>query len=242
MPTNLTGQTVASTYDQLLHVDDGPAASEKTVYSGTGVATAFKVGTQSASVDNVQIDGNTISTLNTDGDLVLAPNGTGAVTIAKAAISGGTVAGTTLTGGNLQLTANTFSSTNTNRNIVLAPNGTGSVLATGAFGYGTGTGGTVTQDTSKSTTVVLDKVCGQITLNNAELAANTTVSFAMTNSTVAAGDVLVLNHLSGGTVGSYLLNAQCGAGSATINVRNITGGALSEAIVIAFVVIKAVSA
>jgi hypothetical protein len=194
MPTNLTGQTVASTYDQLLHVDDGPAASEKTVYSGTGVATALKVGTQSASVDNVQIDGNTIA------------------------------------------------ATNANGNIVLAPDGTGSVLATGAFGYGTGTGGTVTQDTSKSTTVVLDKVCGQITLNAAELEANTTVSFAMTNSTVAAGDVLVLNHLSGGTVGSYLLNAQCGAGSATINVRNITGGALSEAIVIAFVVIKAVSA
>lgn len=32
------------------------------------------------SVDNVRIDGNTISTLNTNGNLVLAPNGTGVVT------------------------------------------------------------------------------------------------------------------------------------------------------------------
>jgi hypothetical protein len=51
-----------------------------------------------------------------------------------------------------------------------------------------------------------------------------------------------LNHVSGGTPGSYLLNAQCAAGSATINVRNETAGSLSEAIVIQFVVIKAANA
>lgn len=95
MPTNLTGQTIASTYDQLLHVSDGPTATEKTVYSGTGVATALKVGTLSASVDNIKLDGNTISTLNTNGNLVLSPNGTGSVTIAKADITGGSVAGIT---------------------------------------------------------------------------------------------------------------------------------------------------
>ena len=77
MPTNLTGSTIASTFDQLLHVDDGPTATEKTVYSGTGVATALKVGTASASVDNVQIDGNTIRTLNSNGDLTLAPTALG---------------------------------------------------------------------------------------------------------------------------------------------------------------------
>lgn len=36
MPTNLTGSTIASTFDQLLHVDDGTAATEKTVYATTG--------------------------------------------------------------------------------------------------------------------------------------------------------------------------------------------------------------
>jgi hypothetical protein len=65
------------------------------VYSGTGVATALKVGTISASVENVQLDGNTIRTLDTDGNLVLAPNGTGSVAINKAAITGGTISGIT---------------------------------------------------------------------------------------------------------------------------------------------------
>lgn len=72
MPTNLTGSTIASTYDQLLHVDDGPTSTEKTVYSGTGVATALKVGTGSISVDNIQLDGNTIQA--TSGDLTLGSN------------------------------------------------------------------------------------------------------------------------------------------------------------------------
>ena len=109
-------------------------------------------------------------------------------------------------------------------------------------GYVTGDGGAVTQSTSKSTGVTLSKKCGQITLDNAALAADTTVSFTLTNTTVAATDIIVLNHVSGGTAGSYLLNAQCAAGSASINVRNITSGSLSEAIVIGFAVVKAVIA
>jgi hypothetical protein len=95
MPTNLTGSTIASTFDQLLHVDDGPTATEKTVYSGTGVATALKVGTNSLSVENIRLDGNTVSTLNTNGNLTLAPNGTGSVAMSKVAITGGTINGIT---------------------------------------------------------------------------------------------------------------------------------------------------
>ena len=109
-------------------------------------------------------------------------------------------------------------------------------------GYVTGDGGAVTQSTSKSTGVTLSKKCGQITLNGAALAADTTVSFTLTNTTVATTDFIVLNHVSGGTAGSYLLNAQAAAGSASINVRNITSGSLSEAIVIGFAVVKAVIA
>ena len=95
MPTNLTGNTIASTYDQILHVDDGPTATAKTVYSGTGVATALKVATTHIEVDNVKVDGNTISTLDTNGNLVLAPNGTGSVAMAKVAVTGGTISGIT---------------------------------------------------------------------------------------------------------------------------------------------------
>lgn len=95
MSTNLTSQKIKDTYNQLLHVDGGPEAGEKTVYSGTGVATALKVGTGSASVENVQLNGNTISTLDTNGNLVLAPNGTGSVSMTKVAVTGGTITGIT---------------------------------------------------------------------------------------------------------------------------------------------------
>ena len=108
---------------------------------------------------------------------------------------------------------------------------------TGAFGYINGTG-TITQATNKATGVALNSPTGQITLNGAALAADTNVSFTLTNSSITANDVLILNHLSAGTAGSYLLNAQAAAGSASINVRNITSGSLSEAIVIGFAVIK----
>ena len=107
------------------------------------------------------------------------------------------------------------------------------------IGYVTGNGGTVTQATSKSTGVTLNKPSGQITMNNAALASDTTVSFTLTNVCCQPGDLLVLNHVSGGTAGAYTLNGQCAStGSATINVRNITAGSLGEAIVIAFAVIK----
>jgi hypothetical protein len=69
MPTNLTGNKIKDTYSQLLHVDGGPAASEKVVYSGTGVATALKIGTGSVSVENIKIDGNTISSTDTNGNI-----------------------------------------------------------------------------------------------------------------------------------------------------------------------------
>ena len=123
----------------------------------------------------------------------------------------------------------------------LSTSGNQVISGTGKQGYASGSGGTITQATSKTTGVTLSKSNGQITLNNAALAADTTVSFTLTNTVIEAGDVLVLNHISGGTAGSYLLNAQSAAGSASINVRNITTGSLSEAIVIAFAVIKAVT-
>jgi len=113
-------------------------------------------------------------------------------------------------------------------------------LNTDKAGYVAGEGGTVTQATSKSTGVTLSKKCGQITMNAAALAADTTVTFTLTNTEIVATDIIILNHVSGGTAGSYLLNAQAGSGSASINVRNITGGSLSEAIVIGFAIIKAV--
>ena len=64
------------------------------------------------------------------------------------------------------------------------------------------------------------------------------MSFVLTNSVITSHDVLIVNHVSGGTVGAYTLNASCNTGTATIYVRNATAGSLSEALVLRFAVIK----
>lgn len=113
----------------------------------------------------------------------------------------------------------------------------------GGVGYATGAGGTVTQLTSQSTGVTLSKFSGDITMVSAALAANTAVSFTLTNTQIAAGDNLLLNHISGGTIGAYMLNASgTAAGSRVITVRNLTAGSLTEAPVIRFTVLKGVTA
>ena len=126
----------------------------------------------------------------------------------------------------------------------LTTTGSQLVSGTGKQGYATGSGGTITQGSGsgKATAVTLSKSNGSITLDAANLNAATTVSFTLTNTVIEAGDILVMNHISGGTAGAYTLNAQCAAGSASINVRNVTAGNLAEAIVIRFAVVKAVSA
>ena len=100
-------------------------------------------------------------------------------------------------------------------------------------------GGTVTQATSKSTGVTLNKPSGQITMDDANLATATEVSFTVTNSEIAATDVVVVNHSSAGTAGAYMVQANSiAAGSFAITVTNLTGGTLGEAIVLSFVAFK----
>lgn len=112
-------------------------------------------------------------------------------------------------------------------------------LSSNGFGYTSGVGGTVTQATDKSTGVTLNKVCGQITMNGATLNSATGVNFTLTNSTIAATDVVIANISSGATVGGYLLTVSAvSAGSCSFSLRNVSGGALSEAVVISFSVIK----
>jgi hypothetical protein len=118
------------------------------------------------------------------------------------------------------------------------------VTSTGGLGYGTGSGGTVTQATSKSTAVTLNKTNGQITMNNAALAANTPNAFTLVNSTITSSDVVnvsIQNSVSGAT--NYIVwCGGVGAGSCTISIWNRSAGSLSDAVVINFAVIKAVTA
>lgn len=115
--------------------------------------------------------------------------------------------------------------------------------ATAGIGYATGAGGTVTQGTDKSTGVTLDKVTGTVTMHNATLNAGTTVGFVLTNSAIAATDVIVVNLKSGATADSYVVTVTAvAAGSCRIELRNTSAGNLGEAVVLSFAVIKGVAA
>jgi hypothetical protein len=49
-------------------------------------------------VDNINVNGNTVSSTDTNGNINLTPNGTGSVVVSKADINGGTVDGTAIGG------------------------------------------------------------------------------------------------------------------------------------------------
>jgi predicted ThiF/HesA family dinucleotide-utilizing enzyme len=115
--------------------------------------------------------------------------------------------------------------------------------ATEEIGYAAAAQGTVTQATDKSTAVTLNKSMGRITMNNASLATATNATFTLNNSTISANDTVILT-ISGGqaTAGSYNVFANAlASGSVSITLRNISGGTLSEAVVINFCVIHGAS-
>jgi hypothetical protein len=117
----------------------------------------------------------------------------------------------------------------------------GNVLVTGAggLGYGTGSGGAVTQATSRTTGVTLNKTNGAITLVSAA-GSVTYSSFTVTNSTVAATDTIIVNQKSG-TDKYIILVTTVAAGSFQITFAT-TAGVTTEQPVFNFAVIKAVIA
>lgn len=116
--------------------------------------------------------------------------------------------------------------------------GTGDVqvVSVAKLGYGTGSGGTVTQATNKSTAVTLNKPTGQITMNNAALGAGAAVAFGVNNTLCTTSDVVIVN---ANGFGSYRIEIQnVSSGNFAIRVTNVSGGSLSEAVVINFAIIK----
>lgn len=107
------------------------------------------------------------------------------------------------------------------------------------IGFGSGSGGTVTQATSKSTGVTLNKPSGRITMNNAALAAGASVVFTMTNSTIGANDTVNFCSVSGTGSSNYRVETyNLAAGAVGFRVTNVTAGSLSDALQINFSVIK----
>jgi hypothetical protein len=118
---------------------------------------------------------------------------------------------------------------------------TGAVTSSGTagVGYATGAGGAVTQLTSRTTGVTLNKTTGAITMFSAA-GTTTAATFTVTNSTVAATDVIILNQKSGTDLYDLMVTAVA-AGSFNLTFRT-TGGTTTETPVFNFAVIKAVAA
>lgn len=210
------GTEIGAEFDAIETAD---ALNVKTTALGTGVETALAVNVGSAGAP-VVLNGvlgtpSSGTVTNLTGTASININGT------VGATTPGTGAFTTITS-------------------TLGIQTTGAVLS----GYGTGAGGAVTQGagSGKATSVTLNKPCGQITMDNATLNAGVIAGFTFNNSLIAETDLVVFQ-ISGGVVdvGAYNVWCRPQAGSAAMFVKNISAGNLSEAAVINFAVIKAVT-
>ena len=140
-----------------------------------------------------------------------------------------------------------YDPTNTRLDFYYQGTRVGHINASGDLALAAGTldvedGGEEDQLTSKSTGVTLSTNSGQITMDDANLSDDTEISFVVTNTNVAATDVIIVNHGSAGTMGAYVVQASnIGSGTFEISIKNVSGGTLGEAIVINFVVIKGAS-
>lgn len=168
--------------------------------------------------------------------------GTGAGSEASLRVVQGTVYGTISAQGDSVL----YIGASSNHTVVLLQNSAEvmristakEVLVTNpaGLGYGTGSGGTVTQATSRTTTVTLNKPTGRIDVISGAGSATWT-TFQVNNSLVTATDVIVLSVKTGST-NVYLANVTAVAnGSFNISFAT-TGGTATDTLSINFAVIK----
>lgn len=116
-------------------------------------------------------------------------------------------------------------------------------MSSGKLGFMTGAGGAVTQITSASTGVTLNKPCGQITTVALTTAAAAEDSFVVTNSKVAATDVVVVSTTYAGGGTPVVSVKGVAAGSFSIVITNLhASAALDAVLVVNFAVLKSVAA
>lgn len=127
-----TFSTTNNTTALVFKTNTSGAATERMRIKGDGT---IIMDTQ-VDIDNITIDGNTISSTNTDGNIAITPNGAGEVDITKVDIDSGAIdavtlgtnsAVTELQVDNINVNGNAITSTDTDGNIALTPNGTGEV-------------------------------------------------------------------------------------------------------------------
>jgi hypothetical protein len=157
-----------------------------------------------------------------------------------AAIKGFAEDGSTNTTGSLRFsTRNAIADTALTERAKFTVAGDFLLTSSGGLGYGTGSGGAVTQLTSRATGVTLNKTNGAITMFSAA-GIPTPTAFVVTNSTVAATDVVLVSVKSSTNTYSVFVTSTV-AGAFGIGFYAISGTA-TDAPVINYAVIKAVTA
>ena len=234
------------------------------IANGASVGTVTSVGINPGA--GIQVTGTnpvttsgTITVVNTGvtslnaGTGITLSGSNGNVTISTST-SGGTVTSVVVNSSTLDVSGSPITTAGTitvdlPSTITLTGNITGGNLKTGGsitsnsasagVGYATGAGGTVTQGTSRTTGVTINKISGAITLVSAAGTSSYT-TFTVTNSTVAATDVVIVNQKSG--TDKYLaFVSNVAAGSFNITFSDVSG-TTTEQPVFNFAVIKAVAA
>jgi hypothetical protein len=114
------------------------------------------------------------------------------------------------------------------------------IFGAGKLGYTTGSGGTVTQITSRTASVTLNKTNGAITLVSAAGSA-TYQAFYVFNSTISTNDVVVCSFQQASINNKYAVFTTVDSTGFTVIVAAVSGTA-TEAPIINFAVIKAVNA
>lgn len=114
------------------------------------------------------------------------------------------------------------------------------------LGYSSAAQGAVTQLTSKSTGVTLNKSAGRITMHDAALAGSAAVSFILTNNLISANDTIIVcvsSNTTGSAAGAYTTYVSyLASGSALITLRNLTTAtSYSENVIINFTIIHGAS-
>ena len=109
------------------------------------------------------------------------------------------------------------------------------VISAAALGYGTGSGGTVTQATSRATSVTINKPTGAITLF-AALGSATPAKFSVSNSVVAATDTIIVSVKSSTNIYRAYITAVAAAGF-DIAFESVSGVA-SDSPVFNFAIIR----
>ncbi len=235
---------VASFADANFTVTDGAVAT-KNITLGTstltnGSTTTSLAGLQQLDVDNIRVDGNTISSTDTDGHINIVPNGTGDVKLtADTTVVGDANANATITTngtGNLTLSTNEGTNSGTivivngvNGDIGIIPNGDGKInLSTHIVNVGDlNTNATIT--TYGTGDLILNTNggtnSGKITIldganANIEIEPNGTGDVKLVSDTTIVGDLNADAIITTNGTGDLTLSTNSGTNSGTIKIED----------------------